>query len=799
MKRTLEILILAGLFLGNVTALAAQPDKKELDKKNAAVDWPKALGELRERFADSAQPILQKTRIDGAQFELNPDDADRPFLAFKGVALRTRDDEKQMKDVLRKELAKFPAPNGKFEVTLDIRFIVSPIYALQAEVSSRNLEGVLFADGRYDKDGKLRLSVALAIKEQRGASEDIVKNTALPAGVLGPRDDKGTPQLDFNVIPWFEMIDKMQDLLARSPDTLLRKTRADHGVFAYPAGKAGPELNIAAVGIYPNKAEYTARLKKHLDRFVDSHLTARLQAGPVAVTPVVQHVDNPVPALQTKIAATPELDGIRIEDVSFGGNGKLVLHGIWVGRGQDRDLESLIEETLTRDHPLLKRGIHWDSLQVLDSPGVLREMRAWVAEQEDIEEVLLERLYFDAAGKLRLPGFATRPQDKEIVVRKLPEFLPKLESKKLPDIDPPAPKDKEPEKKDAEPEKKDSPVALVQDEKDAGPIQIDELFKQNIAKFLRESIPTDKKCDGLRIDRCFYDTDGVLRIDGLADHERHVLILKRFLDEEKAPFDRRRQLPMGWREGRQVVIPLQPMMLSLAENLPSLPEFDGVAFYRAHHDAKNQLVFSATVISAADAKEQAEQLKEQTALLKKLLETHEKWKLRTTAGVVIDVTDRKKPNLEQANKSVMSALHLLQVNIGEAYVEECWPAAAGFASHAWPFDARLPRVRPTDDDYDRALQYLDVALRHNPKNTLAWYLRGYVMLARNRPDLTLRDFRRMVDLELDDPELRHNRIQDLELVQGVLRQKASRIEQDAIIEVNDGWTLQELREPPVSK
>src|SRR5262249_28806370 len=151
------------------------------------------------------------------------------------------------------------------------------------------------------------------------------------------------------------------------------------------------------------------------------------------------------------------------------------LHGIWVGRGQDRDLESLIEETLTRDHPLLKRGIHWDSLQVLDSPGALRDMRAWVADQEDIEEVLLERLYFDAAGKLRLPGFATRPQDREKVARKLPEFLPKLDSKKLPDIDPPVPpKEKGREKKDAEPEKKDSPVALLQDEKDAGPIQIDE-------------------------------------------------------------------------------------------------------------------------------------------------------------------------------------------------------------------------------------------------------------------------------------------------------------------------------------
>ena len=56
----------------------------------------------------------------------------------------------------------------------------------------------------------------------------------------------------------------------------------------------------------------------------------------------------------------------------------------------------------------------------------------------------------------------------------------------------------------------------------------------------------------------------------------------------------------------------------------------------------------------------------------------------------------------------------------------------------------------------------------------------------------------MAAMEAEDKELRHNRILDLELVQGKLRQSAYRIEQDAIVQVADGWTLRNLSESPVA-
>src|SRR5262249_23217688 len=219
------------------------------------------------------------------------------------------------------------------------------------------------------------------------------------------------------------------------------------------------------------------------------------------------------------------------------------------------------------------------------------------------------------------------------------------------------------------------------------------------------------------------------------DHAKHTAELKPFLDDEKAPFDRKRQLAKGWGEGRQTVIALRPMMVSLRENLPSLSEFDGFTLTRAHHDPKNQLVLTGSAIGDADPKEMAE-------IAERLLKTHPRWRLRTSFGVEVKLSDRKKADRELAEKLTYKALHLLQVNIGEAYIEPLSPSCIGFMSHAWPFDPKLPRVRPTDLDYSQALEYLDAALLNDPKNVLAWYLRGYVLQTRGRSDLTLRDFRR---------------------------------------------------------
>lgn len=789
---------------GVLKVLAAKPAPAVLapvDEKNMKFQywqWEEVLPRGQGRLAEG-DFLLHRARLDRVFLKYDDSNLGDPYLHIDGVALHPVEvvpADKQRQAFEKALVNLLPSAMTHKWNSAAMRFRVSPIYPLQSEAAARNMQGMLFADGRYDRDGKLHLSIAIASEVQQETAIDIVKSTPIAPGIIGPRDDKTAPKLDFNLLPWDEMFEQMQMWLARDNDTLLRKTRVDRGYFSYPASKIGPDLTLTAVGIFPKQDETTARLKARFGSFIDLYLLDRLQAGPIHAIPAVQHVENPAPILQAKIAAEPTFDGIRLDDASFNAVGKLVFHGMWVSKDQRPMLEELVRETLTADHPALKRGIHWGAMQDFDSPGLLHQMRVWVADQEDINETWLERFYFDAAGTVRVSGFTTRVPDKDKTVRKLPDFLPKFASQALPPI---KTKDEGGKMKEDGKEKEVQvhpssfilyPSFAQEQPKDDGPIKLD--LVPNIAQHLRDNIPKVVACDGLRIDRCFYDPQGVFRIEGLADHAKHTEELTRFLDDEMAPFNRKRQLAKGWKEGRQTVIPLRPMMVSLDENLPSLPEFDGVTFRRAHHDPKNQLVLTASAIGDAD-------VKEMTPILKKLLETHPRWRLRTTFGLVIDISDRKKADRDLAKKHIYSALHLLQVNIGEASVVELPDVNAGWWSHAWPFDAKLKRVRPTDDDYDRVLQHTDAALLHDPANVLARYLRGYVLQTKGRSDLSLRDYRRMVTYELDDPELRHKRILDLELVQGSLRQSAFRIEQEAILQVSEGWTLRELRERPAAR
>jgi hypothetical protein len=745
--------------------------------------WQDVMPKAQERLAQG-DFVQHRTRIDRAFLKYDDKQRGIPYLHMEGANLHPTEIEpaEKLRARLEPSFADLPPITFEHKMNLDgIRFLESPIYALQTEAVERSLDGLLFADGRYDDAGKLHLGIVIGAPDQRAIARKMVAAHPVPAGVIRPKDAKDQPIVEFTEIPWRDTLHQMQGWLARHNETLLKKSRLDRAFFSYPKSRIGPDLNMALVGIYPKKDALTARLKKYLQSYTNLSVTDQLRAGPVAVVPVIENLDNPATIVQTKISEMPALDGVRLDDASFDKNGKLLLHGFWAGKSQQANLDKFVQQILTPAHTVLKHGINFAPMQDFDSPALLLQLRTWIADQEAIDEVWLERFYFDELGKTRVSGFSTRPQDKEKAVRQLPKFLPRFDSQKLPPL--------EPDVKDAAPPKKKEvvPVAFLQEQKDDGPIVLDAL--PNIAQYLRDNIPKVAKCDGLRIDRCFYDPKGVLRIEGLADHAKHTEELKAFLDDEKAPFDRKRQLGRGWGEGRQIVIALRPMMVSLAENLPNLPEFDGLTLTRAHHDPKNQLVLTGHAVGNPDAKELAK-------TLKRLLETHPRWRLRTTFGVVLDITDKRPADVELANRLMYRALHLLQVNIGEAGVDPLPHAAIGWMSHAWPFDPRLPRALPTDSDYDTALQNLDAALLHNPKSVLAWYLRGYILQMKNRGDLSLRDFRRMAALEAEDRELRHKRILALELVQGSLRQSAFRIEQRALIEVADEWTLRILRESP---
>lgn len=741
-------------------------------------NWQTVIPKAQARLAQG-DFLNQRTRLDRIFFKYEPTRGG-PILHFDGVSLHPT--ELAAAEDLRARLERSfkdlpPAPVEHKLHTDNIRFLLSPIYALQTEAIAGNLDGLLFANAIYDDLGKLHLGIVIGTPEQRKLAQKMIEALPMPAGAIRPKHAKDQPVLEFTELAWGEILHDMQRWMAKHNETFFRKTRLERGFFSFPANKIGPSINFAFVGIYPKKDEYVAKLAKRFERYVQLSLTDQLKAGPVAVVPTIENVGDPAPIVQAKIHESPSLDGVRLDDASFDGDGKLIVHGIWVNNKQQPTLEKLTRDVLTPEHTLLKRSFNWGAMQDYDSPGLLHLLRVFVADQQDIDEVWLERFYFDAAGKTKVVGFSTRPQDKDNILKLLPKLLPRIDSKKLPAIEDP---EKNPLKL----------LAFFQEPKDDGPIVLDPLT--NIGQHLRDNIPlpANRNCDGLRIDRCFYDPQGVFRIEGLADRDAQTQELKPFLDGNGVPFDQKRQLAKSWNAGRQTVIPLWPMMVSLAENLPSLPEFDGLVLDRAHHDPKNQLVLTGHAIGEPD-------VKKQTEILKHLLDTHPRWRLRLKFGFELVIAHKKPADADLSRKLTLKGLTLLQVNIGEARVDPL-PVSNGWWSHAWPYDERQKRVKPTNEEYDEALGWLGIALRHDPGNTLAWYLRGYILQTLNRSDLTLRDYRRMVDLELDDEDLRHKRILELELVQGRLRQTAFAIERNAILQVSDGWILRSLPESPAA-
>ena len=776
-----------------------------IDVKNIAFQpwpWSEVLPKAQGRLA-KGDFLLRRTRLDRVFWRYEPTHGE-PVMHFDGVSLHPTEIEPAAKLRARLERSFLFLPPSAIEYKLQtegIRFVPSPIYALQTEAVSQKLDGALFADGYYDELGKLHMHIAHGTPSQREATRKLVEAFTTPAGVIRPTGAKNQPILHFTELAWSDILAEMQRWLARDRDTLLRKTRLDRAFFSYPPSKVGPDLNLALVGIYPKADATTDRLRKRFESYALLYLDAQLRAGPIAGVPFIDHVPNPALIVQAKVYESPSLDGVRLDDASFDADGKLILHGIWVSKKQEPTLEKLARDTLAPGNTVLQRGFNWQAMQEFNTPRLLHDLRVWIADQQVVDEVWLERVYFDALGKVRVAGFATRPTDKAHAEKKLPDLLPLFPSKKLSTIEgspeEPAPTPKKREEFTAcglvlaqdDLSAKPQAVNAFQDPKDDGPIVLDTLT--NIAEHLRKSIPMLRPCDGLRIDRCFYDPQGVFRIEGLADHADQFKQLKPFLEGKQVPFDQKRQLPNGWDQGRQTIIPLRPMMVSLAEHLPSLPEFDGLTLTRAHQDDKNRLVLTGNAIGGADAKELSD-------TLRRLIKTHPRWELRLKTGLVLDITDRVPADANQAKKLVLKAFALLQVNIGEAYVVPLPPTKFTWWSHAWPFDDKLPRVRPTEDDYDRCLEWLNAAIAHDPRNVQAWYLRGYCLQAKHRTDLTLRDFRRMVTYETADPEQRHNRILALELVQGRLRQSAFAIEQQAILEVAEGWTLRRLMESPAA-
>ena len=199
---------------------------------------PKGQGRLAE-----GDFLLHRARLDRIFLRYDNANTGEPYLHIDGVSLHPIEvvpADKQRQQLERTLVNLMPTSFEHKWNSERMRFLTSPIYALQTEANTRKLDGMLFADGRYDKAGTLHLVVAIPADDQRDAVKKIIDSTPIPAGAMAPGDAKNLPQLDFIVHPWADTFEQMQGWLARQRHPAAQDCASIAASSAIPPARSGP-------------------------------------------------------------------------------------------------------------------------------------------------------------------------------------------------------------------------------------------------------------------------------------------------------------------------------------------------------------------------------------------------------------------------------------------------------------------------------------------------------------------------------------------------------------------------------
>ena len=173
----------------------------------------------------------------------------------------------------------------------------------------------------------------------------------------------------------------------------------DRAWFTYP-GQGGLRLSFEGVALRPDDSETTGQIVQGIRD--ESHRLFlgpnRLQCGVVAA---LTRLPNPVGPLQKKVADEPALDGVRLDDLTFGPEGEPTFEGRWIGPAQADTLAAVLTPALTE----LTRGkvggpvvLH---LKETPTDRLLRNLRRKAGAEFD--ETGLDRLLFLPAEKPDAP------------------------------------------------------------------------------------------------------------------------------------------------------------------------------------------------------------------------------------------------------------------------------------------------------------------------------------------------------------------------------------------------------------
>jgi hypothetical protein len=641
----------------------------------------------------------------------------------------------------------------------------NPAPPLQQQVASANdpkFDGLLFQDVGFDATGRLRFDVLVSsskpdwTEDQRIEARSLIKKSPVVVQILeeDPHKRPLNPP-DFRPFDWEAMLRSVRAWAAGTTtprDRDARRTRIDRAFFTRDED-GGCQLQLVGATLLfaplddfaAEQTVYSKIVEAFRAPFLDQLRPLKLKLPPddpqVRARRVKVARRDLLTVLRQVIPTRRVLDGVNLSDVVIDEAGLVTLEGHWIGNpAQVRDLGEALEEALETEPQLrlfTRAGFVYISrsgsplvtepprfhlqvpglkrLSVVRTDLLLRDLRRWLVDKTEVEEVLFDRLYFDAAAKLRIDGFFTRPEDQKPAEKAgLDGLLAYPVGRALLGLDPEGIVKPDLEGKDV--------IHLVK--------------RASLVTYLRGEVPADPTLDGVRIDRCYYDADAAFVLNGLEDDREQSRRLKGIMDWAQESPTFKGHLADGWHRGQFTPVPMRRMLICLRRQMPDNALFDGMRLERGYHDAANHLVITGAAIGTRRRDKAEKELAEMIA-------ADPDWRIRVSYG----------------GADLKIKLTTADLELGQRAFER--------AVELYAHDRRAAD----------AVADLDTALFHDPTDATAWYFRAVCYLAIKDEAAAKRDLRRVLGFAQGRPPLVDQVIDygRLELVQGRYRADASQM------------------------
>ncbi|MFO0929810.1 MAG: hypothetical protein U0736_22760 [Gemmataceae bacterium] len=369
-------------------------------------DWAGWLRAWQKRRAASNDILAKQTRLDGAAFDY--DAALRLVLSVDGITLAADADRPKLADRLTEITAE--ELKGLRDYRVDVAHLRAEPSALRdlqaAAVADARLDGVLFAGAAYDADGVLHLDGFRGEDASRPLLRTLVADFVRKTPLVRPTDSVDEAIKPLAPLAWRSALDRVQETLAASADSLRRRTRVDRGTFLH--GKDSVELRFRAVSLDPSRK--TDDLRTALDAELRRQLPALKGVAFTTAFDGSPFVESPLVALQ-RLVAREKLDGVLFRDARYDGKGRLLLDVVPGEAGQKAAVDALLTKQPPAESllPSAKVEPRWQVSYAapLDWVRYLRDARERFARGGD--DPLARRTRLDRAISSPPPTRRSRP------------------------------------------------------------------------------------------------------------------------------------------------------------------------------------------------------------------------------------------------------------------------------------------------------------------------------------------------------------------------------------------------------